>query len=378
MTEKSAELKNRFEKLSSAKRLLLIAICVSISIVVLVLIAETFVRIRQYYKHGTFLGFDSIMHNDTKTGMRILTPNVSIGPIRINSLGFRGPEIKTEKSPSTLRIAFLGGSTTFCAEVSSNESVWAHIVWNKLSQRFPESIFDYINTSVSGYTVSSSVRNLRYRVKTYNPNIIVIYHAVNDISINGKRLAEHLDLLNNFTEGNGSIWPWLTRVSLLADLGHKNISIMLKRKAVTDQRKKIPFDREFMVSAFRRDLRVLVDTALETANLVVLPTFSTRLRHDQDDQTRIASAITLSYYTPFFTIIDLLEAFDAYNIVIREFAKEPRVVVIETANEIPGDKAHFVDSVHFTDRGSALMGDLVAEGIANSPEFAELLGPKAP
>src|SRR4051812_42635807 len=34
-------------------------------------------------------------------------------PVRINSLGFRGPELKTPKDPKTQRIVFIGDSVTY-------------------------------------------------------------------------------------------------------------------------------------------------------------------------------------------------------------------------------------------------------------------------
>src|SRR5215471_5362125 len=89
-------------------------------------LAEIAVRVRHRLKFGTFWGIEDTYTIDPKSGLRIPIPGGHFGGIHINSLGFRGPEISIPKPRSTLRVAFLGSSTTFCGEVSSNENAWPH------------------------------------------------------------------------------------------------------------------------------------------------------------------------------------------------------------------------------------------------------------
>src|SRR2546425_12595206 len=107
--------------------LLLAATVVTIS-VALFGAAELGVRVRQHIKFGNLLRIEDTYTLDPKSGMRIPVPGGSFGGIHVNSMGFRGPELKTPKSRHTLRIAFLGSSTTYCAEVSNNENTWPHLV----------------------------------------------------------------------------------------------------------------------------------------------------------------------------------------------------------------------------------------------------------
>ena len=58
---------------------------------------------------------------DNKIGLRLPMPGFTSPRLTINSLGFRGPELPRKKPPGTYRIAFLGGSTTYCAEVSGDD-----------------------------------------------------------------------------------------------------------------------------------------------------------------------------------------------------------------------------------------------------------------
>ena len=56
------------------------------------------------------------------------------------------------KPPGTYRIAFLGGSTTYCAEVSGDDKTWPYLVVEALKAGYPDRRFDYVNVGVPGYT----------------------------------------------------------------------------------------------------------------------------------------------------------------------------------------------------------------------------------
>ena len=68
-----------------------------------------------------------------------------------------------------------------------------------------------------------------------------------------------------------------------------------------------------------------------------------------------------------------LDGFDEYNRVIREVARETGTLLIEAANEIPGDSKHFADSVHFTETGCRALARLVVEALASSAELRRLI-----
>ena len=57
------------------------------------------------------------------------------------------------KPPGRVRLAFIGASTTFCAEVSSDAAAWPDLVVETLHGRFPGTRFDYVNGGVPGYAV---------------------------------------------------------------------------------------------------------------------------------------------------------------------------------------------------------------------------------
>jgi len=53
-------------------------------------------------------------------------------------------------------------------------------------------------------------------------------------------------------------------------------------------------------------------------------------------------------------------------------AREQGCILVEGEDGIPGDPAHFADSVHFTDEGCRLQAQRVLEVLLVSPQMAWL------
>lgn len=121
--------------------------------------------------YGSAARLEDAYIDDLKLDLWVPVANFSSGRISVNSLGFRGPEIAMPKPAGTVRIAFLGASTTWSSEVSGNDFVWPHLVAASLSKTFPGTRFDYVNGGVSGYTIQLIQKNLQYRVAPLQPDV---------------------------------------------------------------------------------------------------------------------------------------------------------------------------------------------------------------
>jgi lysophospholipase L1-like esterase len=342
--------------------------------IILLLAAEAGVRIRHKIRYGDFWGIEETYTFDRQSGLRIPIPGGRFGPIAINSLGFRGPEITVEKPPGRLRIAFLGGSTTYCAEVSSNEMTWPHLVWEALHKRWPALDLDYINAGVPGYTTATLLRALQMRVAKFKPDIIVIYEATNDLAENSGRLARDQGISDD-RNGDDDL-GWLSRQSLLALLVQKNLEIMRQQRLAAGKSGELWLDTARLDAEFRRDYTNLVEASEKIAQIVVTATFAPRLREDQSPEERRKAAVTSLYYMPYMTIADLITAFAHYNQVIREVAQSRQTLLVGDEDMIPADAHHYVDSVHFTDAGSASMAKRVVRALISSPSVQALAASK--
>src|SRR5262245_54368623 len=168
----------------SRRRIPKIALQALVVPIVMFGLLEATLRIRQTLRFGAATLADHAKI-DPVTGLPVFQPGEIRGRVTrivIDEDGFRSPPLDHPKQASRIRLAFLGGSTTFCAEVSSNEATWPAIVERELSERFPEREFDFLNAAVPGYRLEHLQKRLEHHVAPQAPDVIVIYEATNDLS----------------------------------------------------------------------------------------------------------------------------------------------------------------------------------------------------
>jgi len=350
--------KTRFDRMTGRQRASVIGgVCFAL-FVILFAFAESFVRVRAWLKHGqTVIRIEDSYKSDRQTGLRLPTPGFSTPRLTINSLGFRGPELPRDKPLGLYRIAFLGGSTTYCADVSSDDKTWPYLVVEALRLALPDRQFDYVNAGVPGYTTRASLKRFKLEVRALDPDLVVIYHASNDLSINSRKAAKEQDLKHML--GDQAL-TWLSDWSMLAYLVEKNLRVKSLQAAVDDASNKLNTDPTALALPFEDDLRKLVKVVKASGMKIVLVSFVTRLRRDQTPEEKRAAAVTALYYMPYMTPNGLIDSFEVYNRTIRKVATEEGATYVDTAIAVPGDAAHFVDSVHFNDQGAAAIARAVS------------------
>lgn len=353
----SAERSVPSEKLSTrAKWSLLIALTVG-SVVVLLLAAEGAIRIRQTLRYGSAATVDEYYTVDPKLDLRVPIANMSKGHVSVNSLGFRGPEIAMPKPPGLVRVAYLGASTTWCAEVSGNDYVWPHIATASIASAYPDTRFDYVNGGVPGYTVSSSLKNLERRIAPLDPDVIVIYEGINDLSGELREAAVRQGIVADAKPPETS---WIARYSVLWNLVDKNLRVMASQREARKNQGRVAIDTSKIGEQYRRELTHLVRVAQARSKLTAVVTLETRVRSDQTPEQQEVALQSAIFFMPFITANDLIAGYARYNQIVREVAANTGALLIDGEDSIPGDAAHFADSVHFTDAGSKAMADRVS------------------
>jgi lysophospholipase L1-like esterase len=352
------------DRLSNKAKWALLGGLAVLSCVLMLLLAEAAVRLRATLKYGTTATAEDLYTTDTRYNLRVPISHLRKGRIQTNSLGFRGPEISVPKPDGTIRIAFLGASTTWCAEVSANDKVWPHLVTEKLRKSWPGRQVDYVNGGVPGYTMAASIKNLEYRIAPLTPDVIVIYDATNDMSGELRDLAFAQGILET-----PSFKPlhWPAKYSLLWELVEKNWRILVAQRSADANAARLDLDVPRLGEPYRKDLTALIVAAKKRAAVVAVATFATQLRVGQThEQQRIASQSAM-FYMPFMTPESLLRSYARYNQVIREVAAETGAILIDDLDAIPGSPDYFTDTVHFTDAGSRAMADRVTSALAPIP-----------
>ena len=321
------------------------------------LLCEGLVRVRAMFLYGTPASAitEVLLEHDHELNMPVPIKGKSLVARRIridiNSLGFRSDEIAREKPAGTIRIACLGGSTTFCAEASSNLATWPQRLGELLRERYPEQKIEVINAAIPGCSLAGSLENLRRRVLPLEPDIVIVYHAHNDMKLDTRELAIAQGLEAD-AEHHRGLLSVLGRYSLLADLLQKNLSIVYAQDAgPTAKLDGLPPD---LCARFTGLLSELHDLLAEREVELVLSTFVAKIRPDQGREEQLANAGLSLFYMPWLSVDQLAQGLELYNRAILDFGRENGVPVLADTS-IPPDSKHYVDGIHFTDAGCERM-----------------------
>lgn len=334
---------------------------VTVITTLLLVVCEGGLRFRAWLRYGVVAAAvrDPILTLDPASGLHVPTPGYEVKGakihIKINSLGFRGPEFSPVKPPNTFRIVCLGASTTFSAEASSNDAIWTYVLQEKLQAAHPHRRIEVINAAVSGYVASDSLQNLRHRVLPLDPDLVVYYEANNEIVHDTQKLAAARGLASATGRSQSAFVATMSRISLMFDLAYKNLAIMARSRA--DSGHTI---REVPRELPNRFVGVLDEMRSELAarNVpLLLSTFIVKYRRNQDRATQVANADVAFYYMPWMSIEGMLNAVDVYNAAIVDYGTRAGLLVVDDRDMIPADAEHFADCMHLADKGNAVMAD---------------------
>jgi lysophospholipase L1-like esterase len=111
-------------------------------------------------------------------------PSQRSASLTINAQGFRGRDWTIEKRPNALRVVFLGGSTAFGYQVSSDERVYSAVV-ERLLKESPELAgrdVEVWNAGVVGYGSAQELVLLTTRLADYQADLLVLFDGYNDFN----------------------------------------------------------------------------------------------------------------------------------------------------------------------------------------------------
>ena len=121
------------------------------------------------YKESHFTGYDlqknfELNHKNKKE--------------RINSLGFKGPNVSIKKEKNTYRIVCIGGSLVYG---SAFEDAWPKMLQDLLNNNSNGIKFEVINASVPGYTSFHTSTQLLTKLIDLNPDLIISYQLFTEL-----------------------------------------------------------------------------------------------------------------------------------------------------------------------------------------------------
>ena len=145
-------------------------------------------------------------------------------PVRINALGWRGPEVQTPKPPGTMRIVYFGDGTTLNNQTREAE-IWPVRVASELAARRGHPV-ESVVAAVAGYQTEQGLEIMRDSARNLAPDRIVIGFCWNDWAPTTMRGPGVGPQAYGENAGEGGVW----RRVALRDFGVR-LQTLLQRRA---------------------------------------------------------------------------------------------------------------------------------------------------
>lgn len=275
-----------------------------------------------------------------------------------------------EKSANEIRIATIGASTTANIGLEFDDN-WPGRLGLLVQQSLPAKTIRIINAAVPGFDTSQSIGNLALRVMPFKPDVVIIYHAYNDMkavqaSDGFKPDYSHIhNTPYGYHERPLFLIRWLNQSMFYVRMRNsyrefKNIETRNDSLSGRNRLASIPSEVE---ASFGQHVRSLIGIARTGGAKVVLSSFATL--HDpgrdySDSSTRMTELQGkelkyLPHFTPGLTLSGIFEGFNRYNALLRKIAEQEKVGWVDNAALVPHRDEYFVDRVHFSKAGAAEM-----------------------
>jgi lysophospholipase L1-like esterase len=309
-----------------------------------------------------------------------LTPGYAQGENRHNSLGYRSDEIVVPKPEGQFRIVCLGGSTTYTTEIDDYRKSYPNLLQEELKERGYANV-RVINGGVGAWTSWESLVNFEFRILDLEPDMIIVYHAVNDVrarfvwpheayrgdnsgaisplEMSMPSILEYSTLMRYVMIRMGLVKPHSSMDRHLAAQPPTNLTMEFhqqNRKSTYPDGVFREVRAEQILAAnppvyFRRNIEHMVVIAKHRGIKTVLVTFAR------------------STEFPEFPLVSSPECRAAYremNDTLKSIARELDVHLFDFAAQFPTDRRYYTDGVHVNVEGVKLKARLFADYLVDN------------
>jgi lysophospholipase L1-like esterase len=276
----------------------------------------------------------------------------------INSLGLRGREIPLQKPAGEYRVVALGGSTTY-GIYNDDRHTYPLAMETALRRDLGTDRVQVINAGLVGATSADNLHRMLTEILPLEPDLLVIYFGFNDIV---PRVFNDFSMdYYHFRKTDPYVRNWWSQfvsyrlalralfpVAFSANANLVNYIWKFENLPESDADKIANFNRT-SAAAFERNVEQIIRLAQANGVKVVLSTFAI----DADRPNWM-------YYVP----AELWPRGVAdNNAATRRLAERFQLPLIDFYSYGIANKTLFHDSIHPTDAGNALQGELFAQTV---------------
>lgn len=296
-----------------------------------------------------------------------------------NRWGMRGdnPPLLWEQFRTILT---LGGSTTVC-RITDDKKIWTHILETNLNASGKK--YWVGNAGIDGHSTNGNILLLEELIKEVKPDYAIFLIGINDLGVAFNKKSGDDDIFKSFLkeeklkkEKSGFYYSLMYRSSLFKYLVF--LKKQLFNETVYGQYNIVKFDevedrKDFLdkenlhyykaialdyLPNYRKNILKLIDICQKEK---IMPVFMTQpMLYEQNEYWKNIKAFLFSN-TEYLSASGLAQLMDYYNDELISVCSENKVPCIDLAAKIPHSHDYFFDSIHYTDKGNAIIGETVAE-----------------
>ncbi len=295
--------------------------------------------------------------------------------MRTNRFAFRGPDLPLDKPPGTVRLAFVGASTTVGSKHCRASYPEYVIHWLNLWARavHPELHFDGINAGREGLTSMHIEAIVRDEVLPMEPDLILYYEGVNQL---GRWIQYEENLKDIPKPDEDKTLAAASQYSVLA-LRLRELILATRRTGLepskpkhkitwprgVSQSKPDPFDQRlpYFLPRIVSDLDDMKRLATSQGSELALASF-VFLAEDGMKLDRWRDGQIEKFYNKVLwplTYSEIRDVADFENRVFQSYARARIIGFVDLAAAYPQDPSLFLDGVHFNCDGIRLQAWIV-------------------
>jgi len=292
----------------------------------------------------------------------------------VNRHGFIStPDLAVSKPSNTLRIVYLGGSSTAGTGINlEDKETWP---WKttQLLQKKTEKKIEFINAALGGYTSFESYGRLWSRIRHFSPDIIVVYHGWNEM-----HYFSRIDLIHSWRSLPDGSWSferepvklfeshWIDHLISWSQLLTR-IRLKLSKQISGELPPHCPkslsstFDRRGL-DVFRINLKLIKSFAEIIDARIFVAKQATLISPNLPDSERKRCRYKIHCF-------DYDSHIDAFQNIYRVIDQEIPAQSIIDVTEISGCPEYFYDHIHPTPEGTSQIARIVSESLLPHLEF---------
>lgn len=283
-----------------------------------------------------------------------------------NRFGMRSSEFSDENLKNSVKIAAIGGSTTYGVGVD-NSDTWPAFLGGLTG---PDTLV--LNLSVPGHSTVENLITAGLYLDDFKPDIILLHVGLNDLR--SSNVNELLNDYSNFHEPHLYGSMGLCYLESLPKIATVFYTVRLMQKygmyPVCDFHRavvkgKIAGLDLYALSIYRQNLKKLIHMCKYYTNrIIIVPQILVEEKIEGDG---------LLWWIPFVKTEKLIEVLQSYNYTSREVSDSAGLSYVYGVEEWPWKADDFADPSHLNKSGNKKLAELIFEEIKRENKISPVL-----